>query len=276
MVEQNTYQSSNVLGQQTKKVATIAGIFFLAATAYLTQVNLLIAAGPDADHKLDPAIRLAMQSYEETSSIKDFQATFIKQEKVGRRLQPLHTMQIKLRDQPLSVYLNFQKPHEGREVIYFHGRNGNQILAHETGIKGLIGTVSLQPNSPQAMDESRYPITTIGIRKMLYQILKQWKEERQLDAGVVVKYFPNAKLGSSECKVLETSYPQQKQGIRFQMTRLYIDKATNLPVRVQQYGWPTKRKGTPELVEDYYYTNIRTNSGLTDADFNPKNPAYNY
>jgi len=60
------------------------------------------------------------------------------------------------------------------------------------------------------------------------------------------------------------------------MTRLYIDKSTNLPVRVQQYGWPTKRKGTPELVEDYYYTNIRTNTGLTDADFNPKNPAYNY
>tara|TARA_R110002095_G_scaffold34106_2_gene32627 strand:- start:11874 stop:12704 length:831 start_codon:yes stop_codon:yes gene_type:complete len=276
MVKHNSYQINSVLVRQMKKVAAIAGVFTLSVTACLSQANLLMAADPGSEHALDPAIRLAMQSYEGTSSIKDFQATFIKREKVGRKMQPTQTMQIKFREQPLSVYLNFQKPHTGREVIYFHGRNGNQILAHETGIKGLVGTISLQPNSPQAMDESRYPITTIGIRRMLFQILKQWKEERQVDAGVVVKYFPDAKLGSMQCKVLQTSYPDQKQGLRFHMTRLYIDKATNLPVRVEQYDWPTKRNPTPELVEEYTYTNIRTNSGLTDADFDPKNPGYNF
>lgn len=275
MVKQNNYQPSIVLVRQAKKVATIAGVLTLTATAYLSQVGTLMAEAPN-DHKLDPAIRLAMQSYETTAQIKDFQATFIKREKVGRKMQATHTMQIKFREKPLSVYLNFQKPHTGREVIYFHGRNGNQILAHETGIKGLVGTVSLQPNSPQAMDESRYPITTIGIRKMLFQILKQWKEERQIEGGVSVKYFPDAKLGNLQCKVLQTSYPQQKPGLRFQMTRLYIDKATNLPVRVEQYDWPTRRNATPELVEEYTYTNIRTNVGLSDADFDPKNPAYNF
>lgn len=275
MVTQNTYLPAIVRVRQIKKVATIAGVLTLAATAYLTQASTLMAAAPN-EHKLDPAIRLAMQSYETTAQIKDFQATFIKREKVGRKMQATHTMQIKFREQPLSVYLNFQKPHTGREVIYVHGRNGNQILAHETGIKGLVGTVSLQPNSPQAMDESRYPITTIGIRKMLFQILKQWKNERQIEAGVSVKYFPDAKLGNLQCKVLQTSYPQQKQGVRFQMTRLYIDKATNLPVRVEQYDWPTKRNTKPELVEEYTYTNIRTNVGLSDADFDPKNPGYNF
>lgn len=275
MVNQHHYQTKNVLVRQAKKVAAIAGVFTLTATAFLTQVNTLQAAAP-SEHKLDPAIRLAMQSYQTTEQIKDFQATFIKREKVGRKMQSTQTMLIKFREQPLSVYLNFQKPHTGREVIYFHGRNGNQILAHETGIKGLVGTISLQPNSPQAMDESRYPITTIGIRKMLYQILKQWKEERQVDAGVSVKYFPDAKLGNVQCKVLQTSYPQQKQGLRFHMTRLYIDKATNLPVRVEQYDWPNGRNGQPELVEEYTYTNIRTNVGLGDADFDPQNPNYNF
>jgi len=276
MVKQYTYQPSNVLVRQIQKAASITGVLALTAAAYLSQANTLMAAAPDSKHALDPAIRLAMQSYEGTAQVKDFQATFIKREKVGRKMQATQTMQIKFREQPLSVYLHFQKPHTGREVIYVHGRNGNQILAHETGIKGLVGTVSLLPNSPQAMDESRYPITTIGIRKMLFQILKQWKTERQVDAGVNVKYFPDAKLGNMQCKVLQTSYPQQKQGLRFHMTRLYIDKSTNLPVRVEQYDWPTKRNNTPELVEEYTYTNIRTNSGLSDADFDPKNPAYNY
>lgn len=276
MVKQIAYQTRSVLGRQIGKVAAFTGVLALALTASLSQVNHLQAETPDSKHALDPAIRLAMQSYETTNNLKDFQATFIKREKVGRRMQPTHTMQIKFREKPLSVYLNFLKPHEGREVIYVHGRNGNQILAHETGIKGLVGTVSLQPNSPQAMDESRYPITTIGIRKMLYQILKQWNEERKQDAGVSVKYFPDAKLGNMQCKVLQTSYPQQRQGIRFQMTRLYIDKATNLPVRVEQYDWPTRRNAKPELVEEYTYTNIRTNVGLTDQDFDPQNPSYNF
>ncbi|QDT99650.1 DUF1571 domain-containing protein [Gimesia aquarii] len=274
MVKQHTYQSNFVLVRQTKKVAIMAGLMVLSAITTLTQTNLLSAA--DAEHPLDPAIRLAMKSYDTTAQVKDFEGTFIKREKVGRRMQPTQTMKIKFREKPLSVYLHFQKPHTGREVIYFQGRNGNQILAHETGIKGLVGTISLQPNSPQAMDESRYPITTIGIRKMLFQILKQWKEERQVNAGVNVKYFPDAKLGNMQCKVLETSYPQQKPGLRFQMTRLYIDKATNLPVRVEQYDWPTRRNSKPELVEEYTYTNIRTNAGLNDADFDPKNPAYNF
>lgn len=274
MVVKHTYQSSIVLVPQAKKVAIMAGLMVLSAIITLTQTNLLSAA--DAEHPLDPAIRLAMKSYDTTSKVKDFEGIFIKREKVGRRMQPTQTMKIKFRENPLSVYLNFQKPHAGREVIYFQGRNGNQILAHETGIKGLVGTISLQPNSPQAMDESRYPITTIGIRKMLFQILKQWKEERQINAGVNVKYFPDAKLGNMQCKVLETSYSQKQPGLRFQMTRLYIDKATNLPVRVEQYDWPTRRNSKPELVEEYTYTNIRTNAGLNDADFDPKNPAYNF
>jgi len=276
MVKYISYQTRNVLVRQTGKVAAFAGVLALTISAWVAQPGQLQAETPGAKHALDPAIRLAMQSYETTADLKDFQATFIKREKVGRRMQPTHTMQIKFREKPLSVYLNFLKPHEGREVIYFHGRNGNQILAHETGIKGLVGTVSLQPNSPQAMDESRYPITTIGIRKMLYQILKQWNEERKVDGGVSVKYFPDAKLGNMKCKVLQTSYPQQQPGVRFQMTRLYIDKETNLPVRVEQYDWPTRRNAKPELVEEYTYTNIRTNVGLTDSDFDPQNPAYNF
>lgn len=269
MVKHYTYQSNIIPIRQSIRVALIVGSIIVSAAS-------VVSAQAPKEHSLDPAIRLAMQSYEVTGQIKDFQGTFIKREKVGRRMQPTQTMQIKFREKPLSVYLHFQKPHTGREVIYFHGRNGNQILAHETGIKGLVGTISLKPNSPQAMDESRYPITTIGIRKMLFQILKQWKDERQVDAGVAVKYFPDAKLGNMQCKVLQTSYPQQKPGLRFQMTRLYIDKATNLPVRVEQYDWPTRRNSTPELVEEYTYTGIRTNVGLGDADFDPQNPAYNF
>jgi hypothetical protein len=45
-------------------------------------------------------------------------------------------------------------------------------------------------------------------------------------------------------------------------------------VRLQNYDFPSRRGGKPELVEDYFYTNFRANTGLTDLDFDTRNPAY--
>jgi hypothetical protein len=60
------------------------------------------------------------------------------------------------------------------------------------------------------------------------------------------------------------------------MTRLYLDAATKLPVRVQNYEFPARRGGKPELVEDYFYQNLRVNTGLKDIDFDTKNPLYRF
>ena len=42
------------------------------------------------------------------------------------------------------------------------------------------------------------------------------------------------------------------------------------------YGWPTQAGGQPPLVEEYTYRDVRVNVGLTDADFDPENPNYNF
>jgi hypothetical protein len=60
------------------------------------------------------------------------------------------------------------------------------------------------------------------------------------------------------------------------MTRLYIDNATRLPIRVQQYGFPKKSGGQPPLIEQYTYSNLKTNLGLSSKDFDHKNPGYGY
>jgi hypothetical protein len=43
-----------------------------------------------------------------------------------------------------------------------------------------------------------------------------------------------------------------------------------LPVRAERYGWPDEAGGAPPLAEAYTYRNVRTNVGLTDADFHPQ------
>ena len=58
------------------------------------------------------------------------------------------------------------------------------------------------------------------------------------------------------------------------MTRLYVDKKTNFPIRIEQYGWPEKAGSEPPLVEEYSYTALKTNLGLGDHEFDRKNVAY--
>jgi hypothetical protein len=57
---------------------------------------------------------------------------------------------------------------------------------------------------------------------------------------------------------------------------LWIDKDTGIAVRVQQYGFPVRNGAKPPIVEDYVFTDIQTSVQISDRDFDPNNPRYNY
>lgn len=230
------------------------------------------AAKVDPRHPLAPALEHAYAARQKLAEVKDYEALFTKQELVGRRMRAT-SMKLKLREQPFSVYLQYVTPHQGREVLFVSGRNNNQLLAHETGIKAIAGTVSLAIDSEDAMDGNRYPITMIGMSKLLDQIVAQWESESQY-GECNVQYYPDAKVGDVACKVVESSHPQPRKQFKFQKTRLFINSQTGLPVRVEQYSFPQAEGGKAPLVEEYTYSQVRTNLGLTDRDFDHKNPNY--
>lgn len=232
-------------------------------------------AEADDSHPLDPAIRLAKASRAATDKIADFQAIFTKQEMLNGRLGEPVTMHVKLRRKPFSVYLRFLRPHEGREVIYVEGRNDGNILAHEGGIAGIVGTIAVPVNSPRAMSENRYPITMMGMRSLVDEVIKQWEAETKY-GEVDVKYYPDAKLQQMACRVVQTSHPRPRKEFKFHMTRLYVDKATGLPVRVEQYGFPRRPGEQPPLVEKYTYSQIKVNNAFDEIDFDPRNPKYGF
>lgn len=265
-----------------KMIVSLVSVGVVAATAQLVIgddgppriANRVDRVDGEASHKLVPAIKIARSSQAALEDVKDYEAVFTKQELVGRTTVR-HTMRIKLRDKPFSVYLRYGAPHDGREVIYMEGRNNGKLLAHDTGVKAIAGTVALDPRGSRAMEESRYPITMIGITNMLAKIIDQWESELKVE-DVEVKYYPNAKIGDMDCKVIQSSHPKPQDGVRFHMTRLYLDRATNLPVRVEQYAFPTRTGTKPALVEEYTYANLKTNLGLTDRDFDIRNPEYGF
>lgn len=226
------------------------------------------------NHPLKPCITKAEESLQASRAIKDYSAVLFKQEMVQNKLLS-QTLTMKLRHEPFSVYLKFDQPHAGREVIYVDGLNKGKLMAHDSGFRSLAGTVHYIPTSKEAMAENRYPITQAGMVKMLETIIAQWQSAAQYQE-VVVKDFVNVKVGEEACLMLETIHPQPRDHFKFHKTRLYLHADTKLPIRVEQYGWPETEGGAPVLVEEYTYTQIKTNLGLTDFDFDKANKAYQF
>lgn len=236
------------------------------------------AADNDASHPLLRAMEYSNASREALKEVRDYTAIFTKNELIKGRMVK-QVMEIKFREKPFSVYLRNRSGQEaGREVIYVAGANNGQVLAHEVGIKAIAGTVSIRPNGREVMDENHYPLTRIGISNMLETAYQIWDTEMKNSdpKDVDVKFFPNAKLGDVACEAVQITHLQPKRELRFHLSRVYFDKETKLPVRAERFGFPRRQGEKPPLIEEYTYSNVKTNVGLTNADFDARNPNYGF
>lgn len=234
-------------------------------------------AAAEKNHPLVPALRYARGSLKTVQRAEDYEAVFLKYDIVKGRVCA-HTTYLKYRTDPMSVYLKFKEPHEGREVIFVKGKNGGKLLAHEAGLASIIGTVALLPTSPQAMSESKHPITEIGMAKLVQGMIARWEENLKY-GETEVRYFPEAthtKLGKQKCLVIQVTHPKPRKQFEFAQSRLWIERESNLPVRVAHWGFASRPGGKKPLLEEYSYRDVKLNVGLSDIDFDTANPNYGY
>jgi hypothetical protein len=239
-------------------------------------------------HPLDPALQIAYSSLQRIrESIDDYTAVMIKRERIGNTLGEHEYMGVKVRNRkvengvvktPFSVYLTFLKPAsmKGREVIYVENANSGNVIAHEGGFKGrFLPTVNLDPNGTMAMSGQRYPITEMGIENLVVKLIEKGERDRQRDE-CEVQFLKGAKVGGRDCTVLIVRHPVERPYFDFHEAKIYIDDEMQIPIRYEAYSWPTSPGGEKPLLEEYTYQNIKLNVGLTDADFDRKNPKYNF
>jgi hypothetical protein len=208
--------------------------------------------------------------------VHDYTCSFLKRERIDGQLTPLHVMTMKVRTQPMSIYIQFQKPNRGREAIYVAGRNGGHVLAHDVGLgKVLAGTLSLDPRGARAMEDCLHPITEAGIGHLIDTVATHWASELST-AETQITFHPNARVGSHPSTMIESAHPHHRPGFLFHKVKLYIDHVHGLPIRFEAYDWPKHPGAVPELVEEYTYLNLKLNVGLTDADFDADNARYSF
>ena len=225
-------------------------------------------------HPLDVPLALARRSQAAYRKVRDYTAVFVKQERIdGKLSKPNYTL-LKFRKKPFSVYMQWLRPHDGREVIYVHGRHDGKLIAHETGLKeAVVGTVELEPTSRRALKDSRRPVTQAGIGHIIDEMLTTWERERRY-GEIDVKLFKNAKVGGRQCVCIQVYHPVPRREFQYCLSRVYIDEELKLPIRFEGYDWPRRHGRQPELVEAYTYTKLKLNPGMSEQDFDVRNPQY--
>jgi hypothetical protein len=238
-----------------------------------------------ADHPFDSLLEIAADSLAKTDAeIQDYTATLISQVRLSGKLQPEKIMFCKIRHPQaegenkcgFSVYTRFIKPEasKGQEAIWVDGWNEGNLVAHTTGMFNLK-RFYLKPDSMLAMRGSRYPITDIGFRNLLAQMVEKGQRDREHgECEVTIKR--KLEVGGRECVMLEVKHPIKRDHFEFHIARIYIDSEIEIPLAYEGYLWPEEKGGDPVLLEKYFYTDLKLNVGLEDIDFDPDNESYDY
>ena len=232
------------------------------------------AAPAGAAALAEAKVRIA-SSAKTFATTKDYTCMFFKRERVGGQLTDMHAMHMKGRNQPHSIYFKFVSPNKGREAIYVAGGFGGKAVVHDVGIGKLIaGTLKLDPRGSMAMEDNRHPITEAGLGQLIETIVNAWDKELSPEESRVLIH-PNARVGKRECVMIESIHPNKRPEFLYHMVKVYIDKENNLPIRFEAYDWPKGGKA-PDLMEEYTYSDLRVNVGLTPRDFDPANKSYSF
>ncbi|HEX5446720.1 MAG TPA: DUF1571 domain-containing protein [Pirellulales bacterium] len=240
-------------------------------------VDEQVAATHDAaSDDLQRALDLARKSLGRLKTIRDYQCIFQRQERVGGKLQEETRMEMKVRQEPFSVYMRFIEPASsaGQEVIYVEGRNDGKLLAHATGLAQAVGTWALDPNGMIAMRGCRYPITEAGMTKLVEKLLelgakKHLFQDSQIEIGSI-------EFADRPCTRVEIRNPAPVGDFRLAVARIVIDDQWNVPVHFEAFEWPVTPGAEPVLLENYSYLDVQFDVGLTDRDFDPNNPEYTF
>jgi outer membrane lipoprotein-sorting protein len=238
------------------------GLVLMLALLYTASVARAKVSPGEFVHLLEAM----KQAYER---VDHYTATFLIQERVDRELGPSQRLEFKFK-KPLKIYLRWLTgKHEGRQALYPAGVDGNELWVRQPMLVGAV-TVSLDPQSPRARKGSRHAITDVGIGRLLDFITENASRGLQRGELTIEDGGQRITLDRPTQRYIQ-HFPVDPAKSYYCMTAVIdVDREHQLPIYAEIFDWHG------QLIERYGYLDLRLNPGLTDDDFDPKNPAYGF
>ena len=258
------------LGLVAGVAAWAAGWFNSAGPKVQATLAANTAPADKPEATLDDALALAHRARKQFADVRDYRCLFLRDEFIDGRLRE-NVIRLKIRHQPFSVYMKWLAPRSkrGREVVYVEGKNDGKMI-----VKSLL-RLRLDPKRSIALKESRHTIKEAGLKFAIEKMCRGWERERPLgrtevdihDGELRIQVGKRVIVRPYRCVVTRHD-PKDRSLFTFYRARVFFDRETHLPIRLEAYDWPASSTDeTGQLLERYTYLDLETNIGLTDEDF---------
>lgn len=198
------------------------------------------------------------------SGIKGYHCTFRKQERLGGELKPSEDIDVFFREEPHSVFFNWQKgQRKANRALFVEGENGGKMLANPAGLAGrLVKVVERDVDGEDAKQSGRYTLRDFGLKKACQRSYKAWKAAQ--DNGTLqAEYLGVHKVreaGDRPCYVVRRVCAKPEDDGVVTVT-LYIDKEHWLQVG------SILKDGEGKLIGEYFFRDIRFNPEFKPEQF---------
>jgi hypothetical protein len=205
------------------------------------------------------------------ATVRDYTARFTKRERINDQLRNPEEIRLKFRE-PGQIYMRWTRGNAvGREILFVKGRDQDRALIHEPGFLTSLLTIVIAPDSPKVLQDSRYPITDVGVGhliKLLAANTRRAVARGELAASELTPIGPPGSVSAGAGRRIELITPKAAPGYFCHRAVVAIDGLTRLPVAVELFDT------NDALLGSYAYQDLVLNPGLADLDFDSANAAY--
>jgi hypothetical protein len=170
-----------------------------------------------------------------------------------------------------TIRLSFRKPFDVRmewlddkdtvdqTAVYRQDANDGKVLARRKGLVGsLMGTMRLDPNDSLALEDSRHPVTEVGLGKIIERA-----QAAATNLLVTSRFDGEETLDNRPAYRFEfTSGGAAVMGLNGARKALvWVDMDLKLPVKLELYD------ASNTLLERHRFKDVRVNTKLSDKTF---------
>lgn len=200
------------------------------------------------------------KSYASYAKVNDYTCLLHRKDLVSGVLKEHTTVFFKFK-KPSRFYMKW--PKDEIEAIYSEGKYDNKMVIHG-GLLFKFISIGVKPEA--ALKYNRHTIKEADIGHILKIIETNYRKSKT-DTEAKIIFEGEEILDNKNTWRFKAIFPTDKDYYGH-VIFLNIDKKLYLPIKITVYGW------NMELLEEYYYEDLKVNIGLNEEDFDVNNDKY--